>query len=224
MKNKMTRPASEFVKLARPQQRNTLKKLVKLLTQFYGRTRSDLLLQHRNIVKNPQRSSETFLAFINRQMANFVTLNANDRYNLLRFSLRDEYNEELRRRDVQSFDEALSVLMAFDKARPQQASATIAATVPAEPPLTLSSINALFDQRFVRFNEVVERLKALETTVQGLMSNQQAQSAVTGPQKWCSHHKVNTHDDSDCFVQKNKARQAQRSYARESVNKTSAKK
>ncbi len=220
MKNRLRPPAADFIGLFPPKETDTQEKLVDRLTSLYGKTQTDVLAQHQNIIRHPQLPEENFRQYLNRQMANFRTLNASDRFLLLRFSLRDEYNEELRRKDIKDFEKALVTLMDYDKTRrPAPAPVTIAAEV-SEPSLPVSSINALFEQRYNRFNEVLDRLASLEAN----MNNLARVSQSSAPAKWCTFHKVSSHNDSECKAQKQQLSGKRQGQAQEATHKYHAKK
>lgn len=112
---KLKPPASDYVYGLDEERRNSIDSLIYELTMLYGETRLSKQDHYRELLKAPQLPAEKASDYLNRTLVHYRHLKNMDRLSLLELLIAPEYSEQLRLANVQQFDQALPVLLAYEK-------------------------------------------------------------------------------------------------------------
>jgi hypothetical protein len=215
---KLKPPASDYVYGLEESRRKTVKALVYELTMLYGETRLSKQDHYRELLRAPQLPVEKASDYLNRTLVHYRHLTDMDRLSLLELLISPEYSEQLRLANVQQFDQALPVLLAYEKTLKNSSALTrvnqpIATSVNAiqnsyNSPNDVSEIirknrqdlEALRD-RFETFESLIHELKKVVKK-----NNNYSKPQQTG--QWCNYHKSSSHSDADCRKQQENSNQS----------------
>jgi hypothetical protein len=150
-------------------------------------------------------------------MAHFRYLKHLDRLLLLEMLILPEYSEQLRLANVQEFDQALPIMLAYEKTLKNSSALSRPVNQHVIQPVNASttSINAyqpsndaadLAKRNRDEISSLREKLSSFENLIQDLSKYVKKKNNYQGSrhsQKWCNFHKTSSHSDSECKRQKN---------------------
>ena len=216
---KLKPPASDYIYGLGEEKRNSIKNLTYELTMLYGESRLSKQDHYRELIKAPQRPVEKASDYLNCTMAHYRHLMDVDRLSLLEMLLSPEYSEQLRLANVQTFDQALPIILAYEKTL-KNSSAFARSGHATES----SSVNAIYSSNsspndvteIVRRNReeldsLRDRFATFESLIRDLskvVKKKNNNTSYNKPDKWCSFHKTNGHSDAECRRQKSDSNQS----------------
>lgn len=191
--------AKTYLECLNSSHRESVRSIVKALMQRYGTSPEAEAYHLREASTSKQQLGERGTAFLERVLPHYRRVILSDRTKLttLRGTLAFEYAEEIRRRNITKFDDALIVIADYDRALEQHGRVTRVTSKTAQiNAVQFDSANAgVMDQVSKNRDEIKMINDKLDNIAKTLTEKKKSS-------KWCKFHKTNGHDDSECYAQK----------------------